>query len=160
MDHGAAAFCSRTASARRSSSTSATRRTSGRSCATASTPGGSDGILQGAKPHPRAYGTFPQYLGRYARELGILGLEECVAHLTGRPAARLRLRDRGLVREGYRADLVLFDPATVAAGSTFAAPRTLPAGIPHVLIDGRFVIEDGRRTDVLAGRSVRRAHGN
>ncbi|MFD5631065.1 amidohydrolase family protein [Streptomyces sp. NPDC127072] len=117
--------------------------------------GGSDGILRGDKPHPRAYGTFPHYLGRYVRELGVLSLEECVAHLTSRPAARLRLPDRGLVREGHRADLVLFDPATVAAGSTFDAPRTLPTGIPHVLIDGRFVIEDGRRTDVLAGRSVR-----
>lgn len=117
--------------------------------------GGSDGILQGDKPHPRAYGTFPQYLGRYARELGILSLEECVAHLTSRPAARLRLPDRGLVREGYRADLVLFDPDTVAAGSTFDAPRTLPVGIPHVLIDGRFVIEDGKRTPTLAGRAVR-----
>ncbi|WP_372348856.1 amidohydrolase family protein [Streptomyces sp. KL116D] len=118
--------------------------------------GGSDGILQGFKPHPRAYGTFPHYLGHYARDLGVMSLEETVAHLTSRPAARLRLPDRGLVREGYRADLVLFDPQTVAAGSTFDAPRTLPVGIPHVLIDGRFVIEDGRRTDVLAGRSVRR----
>lgn len=118
--------------------------------------GGSDGILQGAKPHPRAYGTFPHYLGRYVRELGVLSLEECVARLTGRPAARLRLPDRGQVREGYRADLVLFDAATVAAGSTFDRPRTLPTGIPHVLVDGRFVIEDGRRTDVLAGRAVRR----
>ncbi|HET6855503.1 MAG TPA: D-aminoacylase [Streptomyces sp.] len=118
--------------------------------------GGSDGILQGYKPHPRAYGTFPQYLGRYARELGVLSLEETVAHLTSRPAARLRLADRGLVREGYRADLVLFDPDTVAAGSTFAAPRTLPVGIPHVLIDGKFVMEDGRRTDVIAGRAIRR----
>ncbi|MFJ3333903.1 amidohydrolase family protein [Streptomyces sp. NPDC086766] len=118
--------------------------------------GGSDGILRGAKPHPRAYGTFPRYLGRYVRELGVLSLEECVAHLTGRPAARLRLPDRGLVREGYRADLVLFDPATVAPGSTFEQPRALPTGIPYVLIDGRFVIEDGRRTDVLAGRAVRR----
>nr|WP_260611142.1 D-aminoacylase [Streptomyces sp. WAC04770] len=119
--------------------------------------GGSDGILQGDKPHPRAYGTFPQYLGRYVRELGILSLEECVAHLTSRPAARLRLADRGLVREGYRADLVLFDPETVAAGSTFEEPRTLPVGIPHVLIDGRFVIEDNRRTPVIAGRAVRGA---
>ncbi|MFE0380751.1 amidohydrolase family protein [Streptomyces inhibens] len=121
--------------------------------------GGSDGILQGCKPHPRAYGTFPRYLGTYVRELGVLSLEECVAHLTSRAAARLRLPDRGLVREGYRADLVLFDPGTVAAGSTFDAPRTLPTGIPHVLIDGRFVIEDGRRTDVLAGRAVRRTAG-
>jgi N-acyl-D-amino-acid deacylase len=118
--------------------------------------GGSDGLLVGAKPHPRAYGTFPRYLGHYVRELGVLGLEECVAHLTSRPAARLRLADRGLVREGYRADLVLFDPGTVAAGSTYREPRTLPTGIPHVLIDGRFAVRDGHRTDVLAGRSVRR----
>ncbi|MCT2592025.1 D-aminoacylase [Streptomyces sp. N2-109] len=119
--------------------------------------GGSDGILQGDKPHPRAYGTFPRYLGRYVRELGVLSLEECVAHLTSRPAARLRLPDRGLVREGYRADLVLFDPDTVAAGSTFEVPRAYPTGIPHVLIDGRYVVRDGHRTDVLAGRSVRSA---
>lgn len=118
--------------------------------------GGSDGILQGAKPHPRAYGTFPHYLGHYVRELGVLSLEECVAHLSGRPAARLRLPDRGTVRVGHRADLVLFDPLTVAAGSTYERPRALPTGIPHVLIDGRFVMRDGRRTDVLAGRSVRR----
>ncbi|MDX2525856.1 N-acyl-D-amino-acid deacylase family protein [Streptomyces europaeiscabiei] len=118
--------------------------------------GGSDGILRGDKPHPRAYGTFPHYLGRYVRELGVLSLEEYVAHLTSRPAARLRLADRGLVREGYRADLVLLDPATVAAGSTYEAPRTLPTGIPYVLVDGRFVVEDGRRTDVLAGRAIRR----
>jgi len=118
--------------------------------------GGSDGILRGDKPHPRAYGTFPEYLGRYVRELGVLTLQECVAHLTGRPAARLRLPDRGLVREGHRADLVLFDPETVAAGATYDRPRTPPTGIPHVLVDGRFVIEDGRRTGVLAGRSVRR----
>ena len=118
--------------------------------------GGSDGILQGAKPHPRAYGTFPRYLGHYVRELGLLSLEECVSHLTSRPAARLRLPDRGLVKEGYKADLVLFNPATVAAGSTFEEPRRLPTGIPHVLIDGRFVIEEGHRTNELAGRSVRR----
>ncbi|WP_329185993.1 D-aminoacylase [Actinacidiphila glaucinigra] len=121
--------------------------------------GGSDGLLVGDKPHPRAYGTFPHYLGRYVRELGVLGLEECVAHLTGRPAARLGLSDRGLVRVGHRADLVLFDPGTVAAGATYEAPRTPPTGIPHVLVDGRFVIEDGRRTDVLAGRSVRNEKG-
>ncbi|MGW6965173.1 N-acyl-D-amino-acid deacylase family protein [Streptomyces zaomyceticus] len=118
--------------------------------------GGSDGILQGLKPHPRAYGTFPQYLGRYVRELGVLSLEECVAHLTSRPAARLGLRDRGVIREGNVADLVLFDPATVAAGSTYESPRTLPTGIPHVLVGGEFVMEDGRRTTALAGRSVRR----
>ncbi|MDB1086959.1 D-aminoacylase [Streptomyces sp. ACA25] len=118
--------------------------------------GGSDGILCGEKPHPRAYGTFPRYLGHYSRDLGILPLTECVAHLTSRPARRLRLPDRGLVREGYRADLVLFDPLTVAEGATYAAPRVLPTGIPHVLVNGAFALRDGRRTDALAGRSVRR----
>lgn len=72
------------------------------------------------------------------------------------PGGAARAAGPGLVREGYKADLVLFDPRTVDAGSTFAEPRTLPTGIPYVLVDGRFVIEDGRRTDVLAGRAVRR----
>ncbi|WP_228456168.1 N-acyl-D-amino-acid deacylase family protein [Streptomyces durbertensis] len=118
--------------------------------------GGSDGILRGARPHPRAYGTFPHYLGHYVRELGVLSLEECVAHLTSRPAARLRLPDRGLVREGYRADLVLFDPVTVAAGATYDTPRALPVGVPHVWVNGEAAVRDGRRTSAVAGRAVRR----
>ncbi|MEV6106003.1 D-aminoacylase [Streptomyces sp. NPDC051940] len=118
--------------------------------------GGSDGILHGAKPHPRAYGTFPHYLGHYVRELGVLTLEDCVHHLTARPAARLRLPDRGTVREGHRADLVLFDAATVGAGATYDDPRRTPTGIPHVLVNGEFVIRDGRRTTALPGRAVRR----
>ncbi len=117
--------------------------------------GGSDGLLTGDRPHPRAYGTFPRYLGHYVREQGVLGLAECVEHLSARPARRLRLPDRGLVRAGYRADLVLFDPVGVAAGSTYEQPRTLPAGIPHVLVGGVPVIDDNRRTDATPGRTVR-----
>lgn len=118
--------------------------------------GGSDGILCGDRPHPRAFGTFPRFLGRYVRELGVLSLEECVAHLTGRPARRLGLPDRGLVRPGHHADLVLFDPERIAAGATFARPRTPPSGVHHVLVGGRYALRDGRRTDALAGGSVRR----
>jgi len=117
--------------------------------------GGSDGLLVGERPHPRAWGTFPRYLAKYVRELGVLGLEDCVAHLTGRAARRLRLTDRGLVREGYAADLVLFDPATVADTATFDEPRQAAAGIPHVLVNGVHVIEDGRHTGALAGHSIR-----
>ncbi|GDY30990.1 N-acyl-D-amino-acid deacylase family protein [Gandjariella thermophila] len=119
---------------------------------------GSDGLLVGERPHPRAWGTFPRYLARYVRELGVLGLEECVAHLTGRAARRLRLADRGLIREGYAADLVLFDPETVADTATFDQPGRLPAGIPHVLVNGVPVVRDGVRTGALPGRSLRN-HG-
>jgi N-acyl-D-amino-acid deacylase len=117
--------------------------------------GGSDGLLAGARPHPRAWGTFPRYLARYVRELGVLGLEECVAHLTGRAARRLRLTDRGLIREGYAADIVLFDPDTVADRATFDNPRQPAAGIPYVLVNGTPVIDDGRHTGALPGHSIR-----
>jgi N-acyl-D-amino-acid deacylase len=118
--------------------------------------GGSDGLLAAAKPHPRAWGTFPRYLSRYVRELGVLSLEECVAHLTGRPARRLKLDGRGLVRPGYHADLVLFDPLTVRDTATFDEPRRQPEGIPYVFVGGVAVIADGRHTGALPGRSLRR----
>jgi N-acyl-D-amino-acid deacylase len=117
--------------------------------------GGSDGLLVGERPHPRAWGTFPRYLARYVRELGVLGLEDCVAHLTGRAARRLGLTDRGLVREGHAADLVLFDRDTVADAATFDNPRQPATGIPYVLVNGTPVIDDGRHTGALAGHSIR-----
>ncbi len=117
---------------------------------------GSDAILVGAKPHPRAWGTFPRYLGHYVRELGVLGLEDCVHHLTGRPAARLGLLDRGLVRVGHHADLVLFDPDSVRDTATFEQPRQQAQGIDYVFVNGTAVIDDGSRTDALPGRALRR----
>src|SRR6185312_13092455 len=118
--------------------------------------GGSDGILVGGKPHPRSWGTFPRYLAHYVRELGVLDLADCVHHLTGRAARRLRLPDRGLVREGYAADLVLFDPATVRDAATFPEPRQQAVGIELVLVNGVPVMDAGRRTDALPGRALRR----
>ncbi|GGB19299.1 N-acyl-D-amino-acid deacylase [Flexivirga endophytica] len=117
--------------------------------------GGSDAILVGDRPHPRAWGTFPRYLARYVRELGVLDLVDCVHHLTGRPAARLRLDRRGLVREGYAADLVLFDPDRVTDTATFEEPRQQADGIDWVFVNGRPVIEAGERTDALPGRALR-----
>ncbi|QFG23418.1 amidohydrolase family protein [Actinomadura sp. WMMB 499] len=119
--------------------------------------GGSDGLLAAAKPHPRAWGTFPRYLGHYVRELGVLSLEECVAHLTGRAARRLRLADRGFVRPRYHADLVLFDPDTVRDTATFDEPRRRPDGVPYVFVGGTAVVDGGARTGALPGRSLRRA---
>ncbi|WP_067892558.1 N-acyl-D-amino-acid deacylase family protein [Nocardia vaccinii] len=121
--------------------------------------GGSDALLVGDRPHPRAWGAFPRYLGRYVRELGVLGLEECVHHLTGRPARRLRLRERGLIRPGYAADLVLFDPETVCDTATFEQPKQQASGITHVLVNGEFAIDGGMPTGTLAGRALRMTSG-
>jgi len=116
---------------------------------------GSDGILVGGRPHPRAWGTFARYLGHYSRELGVLTLEECVRHLAGTPALRLGLVDRGTVREGAIADLVLFDPDTVIDRATFAEPRLPAAGIVDVLVGGEYAIRDGARTPGTSGRVLR-----
>lgn len=116
---------------------------------------GSDGLLTGHRPHPRGWGAFPRYLAVYVRELGLLTLEECVAKMTGRAARRLGLADRGRVAPGLAADLVLFDPAAVADRATFEQPRQTPDGIPYVLVNGEFVIDDGRRTTARPGGAVR-----
>ncbi|MCI9887774.1 D-aminoacylase [Micrococcales bacterium 31B] len=117
--------------------------------------GGTDGILIGAKPHPRGWATFPRYLGHYSRDLGLLPLPEMVAHLTGRPAARLGLASRGLVREGYAADLVLFDPARIADTATFADPRQPSAGMHSVWVNGRLAWSGHGARGVRAGRALR-----
>ncbi|GLW68259.1 N-acyl-D-amino-acid deacylase [Kitasatospora phosalacinea] len=117
---------------------------------------GSDGLLVGARPHPRAWGTFPRYLAHYGRELGVLTLEQAVARMTGRPARRLGLDRRGLVRPGHHADLVLFDPETVRDTATFDHPRQAAEGIRHVLVNGVAALADGRPTGELAGRALRR----
>ena len=118
--------------------------------------GGSDGLLVGAKPHPRGWGTFARYLGHYCRELGLMSLDECVGHLTGRAARRLRLVDRGYIRPGYAADLVLFDPRTVADTATFEQPRRAAAGFTHVFVRGQLALDDGELTGATAGGSLRR----
>ncbi|WP_347177418.1 D-aminoacylase [Glycomyces sp. L485] len=118
--------------------------------------GSSDGVLHGEKIHPRAWGSFARYLGHYCRDLGLFSLEDIVAHLTSRPARRLGLADRGVVAPGMAADLVVFEPGSVADRATFAEPRRQAAGIPFVVVNGRLAVDDERRTDALAGRSVRR----
>ncbi len=120
---------------------------------------GSDsiGLFAGAapkpgKPHPRAYGTFPRVLGVYARERKLFPLETAVHKMTGMPSARLRLRDRGLVRAGWAADLVVFDPATVKDEATFAEPHRYPTGIPYVIVNGAPVVDAGRFYAAGCGR--------
>lgn len=117
---------------------------------------GSDGILIGSKPNPRGWGTFARYLGVYSRELGLLSLEEVVRHMTAAPAQRLGLNDRGLIKEGLAADLVVFDPQTVMDRATFDEPKKPPAGIDYVLVNGAVVVAEGEHTGVLNGRALLR----
>jgi N-acyl-D-amino-acid deacylase len=116
---------------------------------------GTDAILVGGSPHPRATGTYPTVLGTYVRDEGVLPLERAVRGMTGGPARRLGLADRGLVRPGLAADLVLFDPATVAAGSTYEEPLLPPAGMPYVLVNGVPVKWDDAPTGERPGRVIR-----
>lgn len=117
---------------------------------------GSDGILVGDPPHPRGWGAFPRYFALYVRELGILTWEQAVRKMTALPAARLGFADRGSLRAGMCADVTCIDPATVRDTATYEQPRSLPEGIPYVLVNGRFAVDEGRRTAELAGRALRR----
>jgi len=110
------------------------------------------------KPHPRAYGTFPRVLGRYVRELGVLTLEVAVHKMTGMPARRLGLSDRGVIRAGAVADLVVFDEREVADRATFDDPHRYPAGIGDVLVNGVAVVAGGEMTRARPGRVLRKVN--
>ena len=107
-------------------------------------------------PHPRWYGTFPRVLGRYAREQGVLTLEQAVRKMTTMPAERIGLRQRGQLREGWFADVVVFNPETVNDRATFQAPHQYPIGIDWVLVNGEIAVEDGEYHDVRSGRVLMR----
>lgn len=115
-----------------------------------------DGPLSSGSPHPRAFGTFPRVLGKYCREEGLFPLETAVYKMTGLPAWRLGLWDRGLVRPGMAADLTLFDPDKVIDTATYENPKQYPVGIEYVVVNGEVVIENGEHTGVIAGKVLRR----
>jgi len=115
-----------------------------------------DGPLRIGVPHPRNFGTFPRILGMYVREEKLLSLETAIRRMTSAPAARARLSGRGVLKEGFLADLVVFDKDTVAETSTYADPYHYPTGIDHVLVNGRFVLRGGERTEERPGRALRR----
>jgi N-acyl-D-amino-acid deacylase len=118
---------------------------------------GSDGLATGGKPHPRLYGTFPRVLGRYVRDEGLMSLEEGVRRMTSLPAKKFRLADRGEIRVGAWADLVVFDPAQVADTATYEEPRQYPRGVPYVIVNGQVVVDKGVPSTVAAGQVVARA---
>ena len=116
----------------------------------------SDGGLSGR--HPRGYGTFPRVLARYVRELKALTLPEAIAKMTGRSAAQLGFADRGVVAVGNKADLTVFDPATIEDKGVPGNAAQTPAGIAYVVVNGEIVLDNGVVTKARPGRGVKRAN--
>jgi len=117
--------------------------------------GGADPERSGVLTHPRAYGTFPKILGNYVRDEGLIPLEEAIRKMSSAVANRLSIRDRGLLREGYFADVVVFDPDTIGDLATYEQPHQVSTGVPWVLVNGTIVVRDGEHTGALPGRIVR-----
>jgi N-acyl-D-amino-acid deacylase len=110
------------------------------------------GPLSEGKPHPRNYGTFPRFLGYYVRERKLLTLPEAIKKVTSKPAAKMGLPNRGSLKHGNFADIVIFDPKTIADKATFIEPHQYPVGIDYVLVNGTTVIDHGRHTEKLPGK--------
>jgi len=121
---------------------------------------GSDAVLIGDYPSPRTYGTFPIILAEFVREERWLGLADAIRKMTSFPAQRLGLPDRGLLRDGFKADVVVFDADTVKAPATRREPKQFPVGIEQVIVNGRVVVDQGQHTGVLAGRALRRGRAS
>ena len=115
-----------------------------------------EGLLRRGNPHPRNFGTFPRVLGVYAREMGLLTLEEAVRKITSLNAAKVGITDRGLLRAGNFADVTIFDPKTVIDQSTFTAPFAYNKGIAYVIVNGKVVLEGDLHTGAMPGRALRR----
>ncbi len=109
------------------------------------------GPLATGVPHPRSYGAFPRVLGRYVHELQVLSLEEAIYKMSGLAAQKLRLKDRGIIRPGLAADLVVFDPAAVCDRATYDNPHQYAGGISQVIVNGKFVIRDENHTGATPG---------
>ncbi|HYO14061.1 MAG TPA: D-aminoacylase [Thermoanaerobaculia bacterium] len=114
-----------------------------------------EGVFLKSNPHPRAYGNFARLLGKYVRDEKVIPLESAVRKLTSLPAANLKIRDRGLLKEGYFADLALFDPAKIQDHATFDKPHQYATGMRHVFVNGVQVLKDGEHTGAKPGRVVR-----
>ena len=114
-----------------------------------------DGPLAGSKSHPRGWGTYPRILGRYVRDEKLMPLELAIHKMTGLPAANVGLKQRGLLRAGYFADITIFDPKTVIDRATFEEPNQYPVGINYVIVNGQIEVDSGQRTPVNSGRVLR-----
>jgi N-acyl-D-amino-acid deacylase len=114
-----------------------------------------EGVFLKSNPHPRTYGNFARVLGKYVRDEKVIPLEEAIRKLTSLPAANLKIRERGFLKPGYFADLVVFDPARIQDHATFDKPHQYATGVKHVFVNGVQVLKDGEPTGAAAGRVVR-----
>jgi len=114
-----------------------------------------EGPLSGGRSHPRGWGTYPRILGRYVRDEKLMTLETAIHKMTGMSAAKVGLKQRGFLRQGYFADITIFDPKTVIDRATFEQPHQYPVGINFVIVNGQIEVDNGRRTPTLAGRVLR-----
>jgi len=121
---------------------------------------GSDAVLIGDFPSPRTYGCFPVILSEFVREENYLALPQAIRKFTSFPAQRLGLPDRGLLRDGFKADVVVFHPKNVKAPATRADPKQFPIGIAYVIVNGQVVVDRGEHTGTLAGRALRRGRAS
>jgi N-acyl-D-amino-acid deacylase len=121
---------------------------------------GSDALLLGDFPSPRTYGCFAVILGEYVREENFLSLPDAIRKMTSFPSQRLGIPDRGILRDGFKADVVVFDPERVKSPATRRNPRQFPVGIDYVLVNGQVVIDQGEHSGVLAGRALRRGRAS
>ena len=117
---------------------------------------GTDSMFIGSKPSPRTYGSFPRILGEFVRDERMISLSDAIRRMTSHPAQRLGLNRRGLIKDGYHADLVVFDPFTICSAATYDDPRRDPVGIDYVFVNGVAVVEEGAPTAALPGRALRR----
>ena len=114
-----------------------------------------EGVFLETNPHPRAYGTFARFLGKYVRDEQVIPLEEAIRRITSFSAENLSIKDRGALKAGYFADIAIFDPATIQDHATFAEPHQYSTGVHHVLVNGELVLEDGEHTGATPGRFVK-----
>jgi N-acyl-D-amino-acid deacylase len=114
-----------------------------------------EGVFLKSGAHPRAYGNFARVLGRYVRDEKLTTLEDAIRRLTSHPASVLNLRERGSLREGYFADVVVFDPATIQDHATFEQPHQYSTGVSHVIVNGGLALENGEPTEARPGRFLR-----
>lgn len=114
------------------------------------------GVLNFGKPHPRGYGTFSRVIRKYVNEKLVFSIEEAIYKMTGFPAQKLRLKNRGILKEGFFADITIFDQKSIKEKATFTNPHNYSVGIKNVIVNGKLTIDDGKHTDVMNGEILKK----